>query len=314
MRTMQGILLSALLLPALVTAAPAGWQPLLEPAELAEILAATDNVRPVRVTGNYRRGHLPGSVASPYEDWRGTGRNPGQLRELSDYTALLQQLGISRDSPVVVVHEGTDAADMGAATRVYWTLKTLGIADVAVINGGYRGWVDAGLPVSTDEVTVPASHYQPAWHNQWRVTTAEVEALVEAGEGNLIDARPLGFYRGLRATLGRPGTIRGAVNLEYTSWFDDSRLMAADRLTAAMTDVRPPDTAITVSFCNTGHWASINWFVMSELLGRENTRLYAESVAEWSAAERPMDNQAGRLEIYRDLTLRWFQDLFGNRP
>jgi hypothetical protein len=53
---------------------------------------------------------------------------------------------------------------------------------------------------------------------------------------------------------------------------------------------------------------------MSELLGVKNTRLYAESVAAWSEEERPMDNQVGRLRVYRDLTYRWLQDLLGNQP
>jgi len=38
-----------------------------------------------------------------------------------------------------------------------------------------------------------------------------------------------------------------------------------------------------ILFCNTGHWASVNWFVASELLGLKDARLYDGSMAEWSA-------------------------------
>jgi thiosulfate/3-mercaptopyruvate sulfurtransferase len=290
-----------------------GWQPLLEPQELAVILADASEVRIIRVSGNYARGHLPGSVESVYEQWRGTGRNPGELRELEEYTALLQGLGIDAETPVAVVHEGSNPADMGAATRVYWTLKSLGVNDVAVVNGGFRAWQAAGLAVSTDPVTVTPSDYSPSWRSDWRVTTEEVEVLVQTGEANLVDARPVSFYRGLRATLGEPGTIRGAANLQYETWFDGDRLTTRRALAESLQSLAL-DAPITVSFCNTGHWASINWFVMSELLGVKNTRLYAESVAAWSEEERPMDNQVGRLRVYRDLTYRWLQDLLGNQP
>ncbi len=298
-----------LMYPTVGLTTPAGWQPLLEPRELAAILASDSGVRIIRVTGNYGRGHLPGSVESPYEDWRGTGRNPGELRSLNEYTALVQKLGIGPDMAVVVVHQGSDPADMGAATRVYWTLKTLGIPDVAVINGGYQAWENAGLAVSKESVSVSPSQFQPTWHDDWRVTTEQVEALVQSGAGTLVDARPLSFFRGLRASLGEPGTIRGAANLEFESWFDGDRLMAREQL-AENLEPLDPESQVTVSFCNTGHWASINWFVMSEVLGIQNTRLYAESVATWSEEDRPMDNQVGRLRVYADLTARWWRDLF----
>jgi thiosulfate/3-mercaptopyruvate sulfurtransferase len=44
-----------------------------------------------------------------------------------------------------------------------------------------------------------------------------------------------------------------------------------------------------VSYCNTGHWASTNWFVLSEMLGRKDVRLYSGSMVEWTAdAGRPV--------------------------
>ena len=46
-----------------------------------------------------------------------------------------------------------------------------------------------------------------------------------------------------------------------------------------------------MSYCNTGHWAATNWFVLSELLGRPDVRLYDGSMVEWTADPAP----AGRL-------------------
>ena len=44
-----------------------------------------------------------------------------------------------------------------------------------------------------------------------------------------------------------------------------------------------------VAYCNTGHWAATNWFVLSALLGRPDVRLYDGSMVEWTAdARRPL--------------------------
>jgi thiosulfate/3-mercaptopyruvate sulfurtransferase len=39
-----------------------------------------------------------------------------------------------------------------------------------------------------------------------------------------------------------------------------------------------------VSFCNTGHWAATNWFVLSEVAGIEGVKLYPESMVGWTQA------------------------------
>ncbi|MFM1896794.1 MAG: hypothetical protein RLZZ385_1868 [Pseudomonadota bacterium] len=301
-------------LPVWSWAAPAGWMPLLEPRAAADILARSPEVRVIQVTGNYGRAHMPGALDSPYALWRGPQDNPGALPDLVSFTALLQGLGIDAVTPVLVVHEGANPADMGAATRVYWTLKSLGVRDLAVLNGGLDAWRAAGLPVSNEPVRVLPSTYVPAWRGDWRVSTADVEQLVAAGGARLIDARPPSFFRGFRATVGKPGTIRGAGNLTYESWFAGDRLKPVDELAALHLSYGVPAAPVTVSFCNTGHWASINWFVMSELLAVPNTRLYAESVAEWSQAERPMDNQPNRGRVYRELTSQWLKGLFDEEP
>ena len=50
-----------------------------------------------------------------------------------------------------------------------------------------------------------------------------------------------------------------------------------------------------IAFCNTGHWASVAWFGLSEVLGNKNTSMYDGSMAEWTAdPARPVENKSGR--------------------
>jgi thiosulfate/3-mercaptopyruvate sulfurtransferase len=288
---------------------PDGWKPLLEPEELAAILERESGVRVVHVTGNFEAGHIPGAVSAPYAKWRGPPQNPGALRSPEEFGALVRSLGIEADTPVVVVHAGATATDMGAAARVYWTLGSLGVEDLALVNGGFAAWASADLPVSTEPAEVTPSEFVPQWSEHWRVSTEEVEALVDTDEASLVDARPRNFFDGSFWTIARAGTIRGATNLTYEAWFDDTRMLAPEDVTE-IAAARGHEASLTVSFCNTGHWAAINWFALSEIAGVPNTRLYAESMAEWTAAGRPLDNAPFRITVYWTQTRNWIEGIF----
>ena len=290
-------------------AAPQGWAPLLEPEELAEILQDAAPVRVIHVSGDFDDGHIPGAAHAPYSEWRGPPQNPGALRTTEEFGALVRSLGIEADIPVAVVHSGANPTDMGTAARVYWTLKSLGVEDIALLNGGFAAWRAAELPVSTEPARIAPSQFTPAWDETWRVSTDEVEALVEEGSASLIDARPQGFFEGRVWSIARGGTIRGADSLTYEDWFDGNDMLGAERIAEIAAD-RAPGAPLTVSFCNTGHWAAINWFALSELAGVENTRLYAESMAEWTAAGRPLDNAPSRLAVYVTQTRDWIGEIF----
>lgn len=307
-------LVSAACSSMLWAAQPARWSPLLEAEALAAMLDGPATLRVVHVTGDVKAGVIPGAVYAPYSAFRGPASNAGQLPPLPALQALVQQLGISAQTPVVVVHQGSSAADFGAATRVYWTLKSLGVQQLTVLNGGFQQWQAAGLPVSETVAVVAPSRYEPVWQDRWRLTAQQVEQSLDDDAITLVDSRPAAFYLGQQSVAARPGTIAGADNLSFESWFAGNRLRPATELQQLFSANRPREAATTVTFCNTGHLASINWFVLSELLGVSDTRLYAESVVDWAQQSRPMDNQPGRLAWYWDMTRDWLGQLVGSHP
>jgi thiosulfate/3-mercaptopyruvate sulfurtransferase len=44
----------------------------------------------------------------------------------------------------------------------------------------------------------------------------------------------------------------------------------------------------SVTYCNTGHLASGVWFVMSEIIGNKNVKLYDGSMHQWTAENKPV--------------------------
>ncbi len=84
------------------------------------------------------------------------------MPDAADLQEALRAAGLEKDRPVLVVHAGASETDFGAAARVYWTLKTAGFPQLAVLNGGYEGWV-------ADEVN---SSY--TWRASYDTTTFEI--------------------------------------------------------------------------------------------------------------------------------------------
>lgn len=286
------LLLLFILSPMFVSAAPQGWSPLLEPAQLSDLLAGSQEIRVLHLTGSYEEGHIPGAVSAPYGQFRGPQENAGQLPALPELTRIVQELGITADSPVVLVHAGSGAVDMGASTRVYWTMKSLGVNTLAILNGGFAAWQAAELPVSTEPASVAASDFQPQWSDVYRVTTEQMEDLVDSGVAQIVDARPQPYFAGEQASAARAGTLPGASNLSFDTLFAGNRMKTGDELSAMLDGAIAQSADLTVTFCNTGHLGSIDWFAISELGGYDNTRLYAESITEWAMdPDRPMANE-----------------------
>jgi len=235
----------------------------------------------------YAKAHIPGAIHSDYDKagWR-VARN-GHPLNVPNQTALeklIGETGIDEDSHVVVVPAGVSATDFGAAARIYWTLKAAGHPAISILDGGFAAWQAAGLPVESGKNT-PAPKIFSGKFNQ--ALLAELEEVAQNPNATLVDARPANQFSGReKASLAKAyGHIPGAVNIDSASFYDPAtnRLRPIEQL-AAIAGKVPAGPVVT--YCNTGHWAATDWFVLSEILGRPNVRLYAGSMVEWSADPR----------------------------
>lgn len=239
----------------------------------------------------YREAHIPGSVYSDYlgAGWRTTVDGvPGQLPPVEDLERLIGGLSIDNDTHVVIVSGGTSALDMGSATRVYWTFKVLGHDAVSILDGGYRAYVeDAANPTETGWIAPESKTFQAHFRPEMVADAKDVAAARAAGTA-LIDARPPAQYQGAQKhpAAKRPGTIPGAANVpESELTTERGRFVDADRVAALLDSVGVKPDAEAVTFCNTGHWASLAWFAQSEILGNKNVRVYDGSMVDWSGRD-----------------------------
>jgi len=221
----------------------------------------------------------------------------GMLPERADFEKLARGWGVQAGRPVVIVSAGMEPIDFNEAARLYWQFKVYGEDNVAVLNGGTAGWISEGREVSSAPVKAGEGNWvAKADRSAEMMATAEdVEKAVSA-KSQLVDARDNATFLGLSkpGSVSAFGHLQGARNVPTTLMSsqggDAARLMAADTYRDIFKMSGVDAQATTIAYCNTGHQASGTWFVMSEVLGNKQTKLYDGSMHQWSMEKRAMES------------------------
>lgn len=221
-------------------------------------------------------GHIPGAVhvdlSQDLSAEPGThgGRHP--LPQVQEATAMFRSKGVSAGSTVVVYGHGTDMF----ASRAWWMLTQLGHQNVLVLDGGFAAWEQAGLPVSTEAVTVPAGDFR-ATVSDWPDVLTRDEVAAALPGMQLMDARSPARFAGLEAAFDPvTGHIPGAVNRHYADNVAGGRLRPPDELRQLYRDLDPD----VVAYCGSGVSATLNVLGMTEA-GLPAPRVYAGSFSDW---------------------------------
>ena len=233
------------------------------------------------------QAHVPGALHAHLDrDLAGpkvgpnslTGRHPLPSREA--LAATLARWGIHPQRRVVTY----DRQGAPYAARAWWLLRWMGVAEVAVLDGGWQAWVAAGLPQEAAAVT-PAAAAPAAWPAP-ALPSIEASALL-AGLGRLavVDARSGERFRGEKEPLDPvAGHIPGAINRPFAANLGaDGCFAPAHELRAAFKALLGDLPASEVVHqCGSGVTACHNLLAM-ELAGLPGSRLYPGSWSEWCA-------------------------------
>lgn len=232
---------------------------------------------------SYNGGHIPGSVNVPFGRWRESWSDPLTVPQDADLTELVQAAGLTKDAPVVIVHSSAAKGNFGSASWVYWVLKSSGFRDLAILNGGIRGWKRAGLPLSTEPVPITRSNTVVALDPRWLATHEDVDAAIAGtSTAHLLDARPL-------HQIARQASLPGSVHLNHEELITGEDGAAGDvlpillRLKHASVNWQYDDV---ITYCNDGTLAATDWFMASEVAGIPNVRVYGHSLKAREKAER----------------------------
>ena len=236
----------------------------------------------------YRAGHIPGARFLHLDvDLSGpktgvNGRHP--LPHPSTLGLRLGALGIGNNSQVVAYDESGGVF----ASRLWWMLRWVGHAKVAVLDGGWQAWNRAKLPFTVEQPVVEPVSFSVKPQPRLAVDSAGLQAGMGGDRMLVLDARSSDRYRGENETLDPvAGHIPGAVNRFFKlNLGDDGRFKPADALKtefgALLNGHAPADI---VHQCGSGVTACHNLLAM-EVAGLAGSRLYPGSWSEWVSDRR----------------------------
>jgi thiosulfate/3-mercaptopyruvate sulfurtransferase len=239
----------------------------------------------------FARSHIPGArFLHLDEDLSGprngrNGRHP--LPHPITFTLRLGALGIDNRKQVIAY----DASGGCYAARLWWMLRWVGHDRVAVLDGGWDAWVEAGNPVTGDEPVIVGTTFNPELQPQRSVDAVFIAARLHRQDIGILDARSADRFRGDNETLDPVGGhIPGAINRYFRHNLDEGgRFKPASTLEREFGNLlgnRSPETV--VHQCGSGVTACHNLLAM-EVAGLIGSRLYPGSWSEWcSDGKRPV--------------------------
>jgi thiosulfate/3-mercaptopyruvate sulfurtransferase len=166
-----------------------------------------------------------------------------------------------------------------AAARGWWTLRYFGHPEVLVLDGGYRAWTEAGLPVTTDR-PAPAPGDFTAEPGHLPVLDA-AGAQATARDGLLLDARAGERYRGETEHVDPvAGHIPGAVSAPTAGNANpDGTFRTPAELAARFTALGAAPAIPVGAYCGSGVTAAHE--VLALALAGIPAALYVGSWSDW---------------------------------
>lgn len=245
---------------------------------------------------NYLQNHIKGALfinldkdlAEIGENAAFGGRHP--LPKVSKFVEVLQKLGISEDSHVVIY----DLANGGnAAARCWWMLRAFGLEKVQVLSGGFQKAEKLGIATNSgEENSIKTEIIAP---ENWLLKTStleEVEKEIAENSATVIDVRDAYRYRGESEPIDLvAGHIPGAINIPFSENLDEngeflSPEILKEKYQNILADVSIPlnMTKKLIIHCGSGVTAC-HTILALYYAGFPIPNLYVGSWSEWSRRE-----------------------------
>lgn len=247
----------------------------------------------IRVEPEYRAGHIPRAINIPFPDavehpycqwFVERGGLILEVPEEADLFKTIGSAGIRGDSLVVVVNKAELPHPLVDATRVADTLMYAGVKNVAVLDGGYDRWLSEGRATSQATVEPKPVTYTGKLDGTMFVTKDYVRKKI--GQAVILDTRePIEYFGGsMRPLWVRPGHIPTARCLPTLwLWKEDFSYRSVEEMREMAAGVVGGDTTQEIIiYCGVAGFSSAWYFIMKEVLGYTDVKIYHGSAQEWT--------------------------------
>jgi thiosulfate/3-mercaptopyruvate sulfurtransferase len=240
---------------------------------------------------------VPGAIRLPWTSFRRDSKASGMgglFVGVDKAQEILGKHGIFRNDTVILYD--SVARDGGAtASYVFWVLDLLGHDNMAILERGIDGWLDAGGDVvNTPQQREPLLYQAPAEEIRLRRRADENFILPRLGDPyyRIIDVRSREEYLGkslntaLDGTPLKPGHIPGAYNIDYQdNWTDPETkgVKSYPELSGLYQGISSDRAVIT--YCHSARRGSFGYYIL-RLMGFEDVLLYDNSWFGWGRKDR----------------------------
>jgi thiosulfate/3-mercaptopyruvate sulfurtransferase len=228
---------------------------------------------------NFEAGHIAGALLwNVYQDFR----DPGYaLVDESAIARVFDRSGLTPETTVVFYGY--------APALAFWMMKLHRHADVRILDCSRDTWRDDGFPWATDARSPePTDYPMPAPDRSIRATQADVAAAIDDPQTMIIDMRTRPEFDGAQfwpsggmEPGGRPGHIPSAINAGLDGVFDEAGRYRDREQLAHVFALDGAGEKRMITYCTVGGRGATAWFVLTNLLGIRDVRLYDGSWAEW---------------------------------
>ena len=235
----------------------------------------------------YDDAHIPGAqFAHLSDDLSGpittgvTGRHP--LPEKDAFVTTLEKWGVTNHSRIVAY----DDANGAFAARLWWMMRWVGHANVAVLEGGLMAWKAAGFATDAAIPQPVSSKFTPTSSIS---KTIDADDLLNSGHF-IIDARDQERFDGKVEPIDPiAGHIPGAHCLPFMQNLTDTmNFKSTHELQARFADAGMISSTQTACYCGSGVTAAHNILALVHA-GYPEPILYPGSWSEWiTDASRPV--------------------------
>lgn len=247
-----------------------------------------DNVLIVdlRKDEDYAAGHIPGAIrVTPNTTFQAEVNGvPGMLPPADQVAASLAAMGATPET-TIVIYDGIGSL---WASRGIWVLAVYGHEDVRALDGAWGLWESEGHEVSTTAVTPSAGEYafSGSPNSELIASWDEIVASVDDPEVLVCDTRSPEEYAGRDVRADRGGHIPESLNVNWNRAIDEQgRFLPAADLKALYEGEGVVAGKTVYTLCQTAVRATHTWFVLSDLLGYDDVRVYDGSWVEYGNRE-----------------------------
>ena len=237
----------------------------------------------------YEKSHIPNSSYIDLQSDLSDKDSPYRftMPNLKILSENFKKVGVGEDFHIILYsRNGTQWS-----ARIWWMLRSVGVDNVSILDGGFNEWVRLGLPTSDKILTFPKSNFNFKPRNEIFIDKEPVIKALEDKNTKILNSLTEDIHKGQNPRYGRPGRIPNSLNIPFYKLLDPEtgKFLRAEELLEIFQKNKISFENEIINYCGGGIAASLEAFVLYQL-GYKNLKIYDNSLSEWAIDENlPME-------------------------